>query len=280
MPLLLGAAAARRLVVPCSSQRWLCRVPFGGVGSCFAFPTIALVRSTPAPDWFVLARPKVALACAIWRGSLFKVCSSCRRCVLRASNGFSANDGGDAGGEAAQNRARRFPDQASLPRKCRARFTALRRASPPIHWFAPRCGARRGASPAKVVVVSVRLGRHRARPTGEPARVSPRAGFAYSLAKGTLQGRCGNTSRRARESFSRPEKARVGCYQLPCVDGASGAVGCCGAAVSRHFANCLDRQTQAPRHFGGLRGTWRCVCNAGKPCGPKRSADGRARQPG
>ena len=37
---------------------------------------------------------------------------------------------GDAGGEAAQNRARRFPDQASLPRKCRARFTALRRASP------------------------------------------------------------------------------------------------------------------------------------------------------
>ena len=34
----LGAAAARRLVVPCSSQRWLCRVPFGGVGSCFAFP--------------------------------------------------------------------------------------------------------------------------------------------------------------------------------------------------------------------------------------------------
>ena len=162
--------------------------------------------------------------------------------------------GGDAGGEAAQNRARRFGAKRVCPESAALGFPPCggRR---PLHWdIAPRCGARRGASPAKVVVVSVRLGQHRARPTGEPARVSPRAGFAYSLAKGTLQGRCGNTSRRARESFSRPEKARVGCYQLSCVDGASGAVGCCGAAVSRHFANCLDRQTQRPRQNGGLWG--------------------------
>ena len=121
---------------------------------------------------------------------------------------------------------------------CRARFSAFggRRPSP------------------------LRRGQFRAQPTAKPAWSAPRAGFAYSLAKGTLQGRCGNTSRRARESFSRPEKARVGCYQLPCVDGASGAVGCCGAAVSRHFANCLDRQTQAPRQFwgdlGGLGVAW------------------------
>ena len=39
LPLPLGAARRRwRLVVPCSSQRWLCRVPIGGVVSCFAFP--------------------------------------------------------------------------------------------------------------------------------------------------------------------------------------------------------------------------------------------------
>ena len=35
----LGAARRRwRLVVPCSSQRWLCRGPLGGVVLCFAFP--------------------------------------------------------------------------------------------------------------------------------------------------------------------------------------------------------------------------------------------------
>ena len=160
--------------------------------------------------------------------------------------------GGDAGGEAAQNRAQRF----STKQACR-KTAAL--------GFPP---------PAGVAPYPMREGQHRARPTGEPARVSPRAGFAYSLAKGTLQGRCGNTSRRARESFSRPEKARVGRCQLSCVDGASGAVGCCGAAVSRHFAKCLDRQTQAPRHFGGLGGTWRCVATRVNRAGPSEARMG------
>ena len=37
------------------------------------------------------------------------------------------------------------------------------------------------------------------------------------------------------------------------------------------------RETALRGKTGDLGGTWRCVCNAGKPCGPKRSAD-RARR--
>ena len=51
----LGAARRRwRLVVPCSSQRWLCRVPLGGVGvvPC-SFQRRLRGLPTPAPDWFV-----------------------------------------------------------------------------------------------------------------------------------------------------------------------------------------------------------------------------------
>ena len=90
LPLLLGAARRRwRLVVPCSSQRWLCRVPLGGVGvvpcssqrrvlglplsgvgSCFAFPNESPWASHPrARLGCALLLPKVALACAIGRGS-------------------------------------------------------------------------------------------------------------------------------------------------------------------------------------------------------------------
>ena len=52
-----------------------------------------------------------------------------------------------------------------------------------------------------------------------------------------------------------------------------------GAALceSRLRGKTANPATAAKR---GAWGTWRCVCNAGKPCGPKRSADGRARQPG
>ena len=117
-----------------SSQRWLCRVPPVGVGvvRCVS-PTAASGTSTPAPDWFVpRSSPKLPLLVPSGAGRGLKVCSSCRRCVLRASNGFSANDGGDAVGEAAQNRARRFSFKRAWRKNCRARFTALRRASPPI----------------------------------------------------------------------------------------------------------------------------------------------------
>ena len=131
-PLLLGAARRRwRLVVPCSSQRWLCRVPLGGVGvvpcssqrRLLGLPSAALCCALPFPNGgfgdfppprpirSCLARPqKLPLLVPSGAGRGLKVCSSCRRCVLRASNGFSANDGGDAGGDAAQNRARHFSD--------------------------------------------------------------------------------------------------------------------------------------------------------------------------
>ena len=92
-----------------SSQRWLCRIPLVGVGvvPC-SFQRRLRGLPTPAPDWFVLARPKVALACAIGRGSPFKVVSSCRRCVLRASQRTSRETGATRAASAAQNRARQF----------------------------------------------------------------------------------------------------------------------------------------------------------------------------
>ena len=50
--------------------------------------------STPAPDSSCLARPQSCLCFALsGAGRGLKVCSSCRRCVLRASNGFPARRG-------------------------------------------------------------------------------------------------------------------------------------------------------------------------------------------
>ena len=110
--------------------RWALRFPNGGFGD-----------SHPRARFgCALLVPKVALACPIGRGSPFKVVSSCRRCVLRASQRTSRETGATRAACAAQNRARRFPDQASLPRKCRARFSALRRASPPILCLCPQSG--------------------------------------------------------------------------------------------------------------------------------------------
>ena len=57
-----------------------------------------------------------------------------------------------------------------------------------------------------------------------------------------MQGRCWDTSRRARESISRPEQARVGHHQGHFRDGASGAVGVVGAAEIVHYV-WLDRAT-------------------------------------
>ena len=104
----------------------------------------------------------------------------------------------------------------------------LRRASPPIHWICP-CGARRGASPAKVVVVSVRLGQHRARPTGESARVSPRAAYAslrlFSRQLG-LNGDAAGTLCASRENRSPVHWGRGGTMTVARVDDGRGAVGC------------------------------------------------------
>ena len=105
-----------------SSQRWLCRVPLGGVGvvPC-SFQRRLRGLPTPAPDWFVpCSSQKLLPLCPIGRGSRFVVRSSCRRCVLRAFHGFPARGRGDAGGEAAQNRARRFSGPTRLAEKTAA----------------------------------------------------------------------------------------------------------------------------------------------------------------
>ena len=229
-----------------SSQRWLCRVPPVGVGvvRCVS-PTAASGTSTPAPDWFVpRSSPKLPLLVPSGAGRGLKVCSSCRRCVLRASNGFSANDGGDAVGEAAQNRARRFGAKRVCPESAAFGF-------PPLAGVAPD---------------PMRRGQFRAQPTACPAWSAPRAAYAYRLRLFSPDGE--NRSPRwgrLRDTTTDDNGTR------------GGAVGCCWR-VARHFAkagSAAKPQTQRPRQNGGLGGTWRCVCNAGKPCGPKRSADGR-----
>ena len=71
LPLPLGAARRRwRLVVPCSSQRWLCRVPPVGVG------VVRCVSPTAASGTFHPAPPS---ACALLASPL------CRACPLRLS---------------------------------------------------------------------------------------------------------------------------------------------------------------------------------------------------
>ena len=85
---------------PSARRRWRCafRSPNGGFGDFH-----------PRARLFVpCSSPKLPLRVPSGAGRGTYVCSSCRKCVLRASNGFSANDGGDAVGEAAQKRARRF----------------------------------------------------------------------------------------------------------------------------------------------------------------------------
>ena len=79
---------------PSARRRWRCafRSPNGGFGDFH-----------PRARLFVpCSSPKLPLRVPSGAGRGTNVCSSCRKCVLRASNGFSANDGGDAVGEAAQ----------------------------------------------------------------------------------------------------------------------------------------------------------------------------------
>lgn len=91
--------ARRRWFVPCSSQRRLRGLPSAALCCASRSPTIALGTSTPAPDCSCPARPQSCPCFAqSGAGRGLKVCSSCRRCVLRASNGFPARNGGDAGG--------------------------------------------------------------------------------------------------------------------------------------------------------------------------------------
>ena len=153
LPLPLGAAAlalkcAARLpndgsaAFPLSALAWCVAFPqrrlllFPLAALCYAsrFPTSSLVRPTPAPDLLVPhSSPKLPLRVPSGAGRS----SRCVRLAVDVCFALQTDSPRGTGATraacAAQNRARRFPDQASLPRKCRARFTALRRASPPIH---------------------------------------------------------------------------------------------------------------------------------------------------
>ena len=229
-------------------------------------PTSSLWLPTPAPDWFVPCfSQKLPLLVPSGAGRSSRCVRLAVDVCFAPFNGFSANDGGDAGGEAAQKRTRRFGAKRVCPESAAFAFPPLAGVAPyPLSLPAKR--ARRGASPAKVVVVSVSLGQHRARSTA-------RAAFGYSLAEGTLQGRCWDTSRRARESISRPEQARVGHHQGHFRDGASGAVGVVGAAVSilRDISRYVAFAKAGSAAKRGAGGTWRCVATRVNRAGPSEA---------
>ena len=129
MPLPLGAARRRwRLFVPCSSQRWLCRVPFGGVGvvPCSSKRRLRGLSTPPRQARVPCLRVPCAVLvlCACRRGSRFVVRSSCRRCVLRAFHGFPARGRGRRGRRSRPKPSAAVRCQTSLPRICRARFSA------------------------------------------------------------------------------------------------------------------------------------------------------------
>ena len=136
---------------PSARGRWRCAFRFPNEFPLASHPRARLVRA--------LLLPKVALACAIGRGSRSKVCSSCRRCVLRASNGFPARSGATR--------------SAKPPKTERGAFRLSKLAEK-----LPRSVSRLAAG---VAPYPMREGQHRARPTGEPARVSPRAAYAYGF---------------------------------------------------------------------------------------------------
>ena len=174
-----------------------------GVGSCLAFPndgsaafpSAALCRASPFPnerDWDSPPRPAERVAMSVLPLCLdlplrsagrspFKVVVVCRRCVLRASQRTLRETGATRAARPPKTERGNSEANEFAPRLPRSVFR-LRRASPPIQW-----GLDDSAHDLPAT----------------PARVSPRAAFGYSLAKGTLQGRCGDTSRGARESFSR-----------------------------------------------------------------------------
>ena len=210
---------------PCRRWRGALRFPNGGFGD---FPP-------PRPIGSCLARPK---SCSRFAPSGAGRGLWCVRLAVDVCFALST----DSPREVGATRSAKPPktERGAFPTKRACRESAAL-GFPPLAGVAPyplslpAKRARRGASPAKVVVVSVSLGQHRARSTA-------RAAFGYSLAEGTLQGRCWDTSRRARESISRPEQARVGHHQGHFRDGASGAVGVVGAAEIVHYV-WLDRAT-------------------------------------
>ena len=115
--------------------------PLAALAWCVAFPQRRLRGlPTPAPDWFVPCfSQKLPLLVPSGAGRGLKVCSSCRRCVLRASNGFPARSGATRSAKPPKTeRGGSVPNEfaPNLPRS----VFRLRRASPPILCLCPQSG--------------------------------------------------------------------------------------------------------------------------------------------
>ena len=170
-------------------SRWRGGAAFG---SAFAFPN-GSTTTTPAPRGLCEKCPNsvAELPLPLGAAALALGGASPQR-LLRG-------DGGDAGGDAAQNRARRFgakrvcPESAPLPgHRFATRYRSgdmrsvflLRRASPPC---------------------PMKSGRFRAQHTATPAGAAPRAAFGYSRANWdstrTLRGRSARGARIGRPSI-------------------------------------------------------------------------------
>ena len=246
--------------------------PLSALFRALRFPTAASVAFLPAPPsaCALLASPlcracplrlsgrsrSVVCSSALVRGRGF---ASLALFPLRSnrapSNEFSANDGGDAVGEAAQNRARRFSFKRAWRKNCRARFTArclaatsLRScARPSVCATSLRIAALRliyGAFAAGVAPDPMRRGQFRAQPTACPAWSAPRAAYAYRLRLFSPDGE--NRSPRwgrLRDTTTDDNGTR------------GGAVGCCSAWRFAKAGSAAKPQTQRPRQ-NGVRGLW------------------------
>ena len=199
-----GLAPRRRAIVrdlsPYSSQqsRWRGGAAFW---ACSRASTTALKPPTPRRGACARKSPNLAaeLPLPLGAAALALGGASPQR-LLRG-------DGGDAGGEAAQNRARRFGAKRVCPESAAFGF-------PPPAGVAP--------DPAK-------SGHCRAQPTAKPAWSAPRAAYAslrlFSRRLGLNEDAAG-TLRAGRENRSPVRWGRVGTMTVARVDDGRGAVGC------------------------------------------------------
>ena len=154
------------MALPCSPwRRWRCALLVPTAASGTSHPRARLVRALlvpkVAPALPHRARVAVLRCVRLAVDVCFALPTDSPRMTgaTRSAKPPKTERGGSVPNEFAPN----------LPRS----VFRLRRASPPIHWICP-CGARRGASPAKVEDrFELWLGQHRARSTA-------RAAFGYS----------------------------------------------------------------------------------------------------
>ena len=190
----------------------------------------------PRPIGSSLLVLKLPLLVPSGAGRGLKVCSSCRRCVLRASNGFPARSGATRAAKPPKTERGAFPTK----RACRE-SAAL---------GLPPCGGRR-PSP-------LRRGQFRAQPTAKPAWSAPRAAYAYRLRLFSSDGE--NRSPRwgrLRDTTTDDNGTRGGAVGVVCaavrksgLRGTWGALGGLGVA----FATRVNRAGPSEARMGGRGG--------------------------